>query len=473
MSQALRKLSGTISKSKTTAVFINQLREKIVSLFGSPETTSGGRALKFYALVRLDAADRVAEGRSEVVGNRPGPRWSRTSWPCPSARPLEFDVIYGQGISKEGSLLDVGVDVGLIKKSGAWFTYDGDQLGQGRENSRNLLRDNLGSPARSRRRSRPSSASASPPPPLPHPRRRRPQAQGRGQARAAGSPRSRRCLTGLPRPPSRASPVPTGPGTSGLSDPVAAHHRVGVPPSWGPEGRVMVAAAGRAGTRRGAAGEGPAGRRAGGVGGRRPRRRPPAVTTRARTRAELRKAAGGPRLRGRGGRRDARPAGTGRPGRRRGPGRDGRRGSRGTYSTPSRSPPSLRDRGVDPTVAERAADMAVPAEDRADRCRQVAEARPRPARRSPRPDPAPPPGRLPGPPRLPARLAESVAWEVVGFDSRPTPGPQRPPVTVTPSSSPTRRRIQPGRPTALARHWPVGQTISRVPDMDGVEPAVF
>jgi recombination protein RecA len=142
MSQALRKLSGTISKSKTTAVFINQLREKIGVLFGSPETTSGGRALKFYASVRVDIRriESLKDG-PEVVGNRTRAKVVKNKL-APPFRSAEFDVIYGQGISKEGSLLDVGVDVGLIKKSGAWFTYDGDQLGQGRENARNFLRDN-------------------------------------------------------------------------------------------------------------------------------------------------------------------------------------------------------------------------------------------------------------------------------------------------------------------------------------------
>jgi recombination protein RecA len=142
MSQALRKLSGTISKSKTTAIFINQLREKIGVLFGSPETTSGGRALKFYASVRLDVRriEALKDG-PEVVGNRTRAKVVKNKL-APPFRSAEFDVIYGQGISKEGSLLDVGVDVGLIKKSGAWFTYDGDQLGQGRENARNFLRDN-------------------------------------------------------------------------------------------------------------------------------------------------------------------------------------------------------------------------------------------------------------------------------------------------------------------------------------------
>jgi recombination protein RecA len=142
MSQALRKLSGTISKSKTTAVFINQLREKIGVLFGSPETTPGGRALKFYSTVRLDVRriESLKDG-PDVVGNRTRVKVVKNKV-SPPFKSAEFDIIYGQGISKEGSLLDVGVDVGLIRKSGAWFTYDGDQLGQGRENARNFLRDN-------------------------------------------------------------------------------------------------------------------------------------------------------------------------------------------------------------------------------------------------------------------------------------------------------------------------------------------
>jgi len=142
MSQALRKLAGTISKSKTTAIFVNQLREKVGVLFGSPETTSGGRALKFYASVRLDIRriESLKDG-TDVVGNRTRVKVVKNKV-APPFKQAEFDIIYGQGISKEGSLLDVGVDVGLVKKSGAWFTYEGDQLGQGRENARNFLRDN-------------------------------------------------------------------------------------------------------------------------------------------------------------------------------------------------------------------------------------------------------------------------------------------------------------------------------------------
>jgi recombination protein RecA len=142
MSQALRKLAGTISKSKTTAIFVNQLREKVGVLFGSPETTSGGRALKFYSSVRLDIRriESLKDG-TDVVGNRTRVKVVKNKC-APPFKQAEFDIIYGQGISKEGSLLDVGVDVGLVKKSGAWFTYEGDQLGQGRENARNFLRDN-------------------------------------------------------------------------------------------------------------------------------------------------------------------------------------------------------------------------------------------------------------------------------------------------------------------------------------------
>ncbi|HKE99854.1 MAG TPA: recombinase RecA [Actinomycetes bacterium] len=142
MSQALRKLSGTLSKSKTTAVFINQLREKVGVLFGSPETTSGGRALKFYASVRMDIRriESLKDG-TDVVGNRTRVKIVKNKL-APPFRSAEFDIIYSLGISKEGSLLDVGVDAGIIRKSGAWFTYEGDQLGQGRENARSFLRDN-------------------------------------------------------------------------------------------------------------------------------------------------------------------------------------------------------------------------------------------------------------------------------------------------------------------------------------------
>ncbi|MFP5224651.1 MAG: recombinase RecA [Actinomycetota bacterium] len=142
MSQALRKLSGNMSKSNTTVIFINQLREKIGVMFGSPETTPGGRALKFYCSVRVDVR-RIEnlKDREEVVGSRVRAKIVKNKVAAPF-RIAEFDIMYGKGISKEGTLLDVGVDHGLVKKSGAWFTYDGTQLGQGRENARTFLQEN-------------------------------------------------------------------------------------------------------------------------------------------------------------------------------------------------------------------------------------------------------------------------------------------------------------------------------------------
>ena len=142
MSQALRKLSGNLSRSNTSAVFINQLREKIGVMFGSPETTPGGRALKFYSSVRLDVRriENLKDG-AEVVGSRVRVKVVKNKV-APPFRISEFDIIYGKGISREGSLIDVGVDEGFIKKSGAWFTYEGTQIGQGRENARQFLLDN-------------------------------------------------------------------------------------------------------------------------------------------------------------------------------------------------------------------------------------------------------------------------------------------------------------------------------------------
>jgi recombination protein RecA len=143
MSQALRKLTGNLNKSRTIAVFINQLREKIGVMFGSPETTPGGRALKFYSSVRLDIRriESIKDG-PEVVGNRVRVKVVKNKT-APPFKQAEFDIMYGKGISREGSLLDVGVELGIIKKSGAWFTYEGEQLGQGRENVKTFLADNV------------------------------------------------------------------------------------------------------------------------------------------------------------------------------------------------------------------------------------------------------------------------------------------------------------------------------------------
>lgn len=142
MSQALRKLTGALSTTKTTAIFINQLREKIGVFFGSPETTAGGKALKFYASVRLDIRriETLKDG-TEAVGNRTRVKVVKNKMAAPFKQ-AEFDIIYGVGISREGSLIDFGVDQGIVKKSGAWYTYEGDQLGQGKENSRNFLLEN-------------------------------------------------------------------------------------------------------------------------------------------------------------------------------------------------------------------------------------------------------------------------------------------------------------------------------------------
>lgn len=142
MSQALRKITGALSQSKTTAIFINQLREKIGVMFGSPETTTGGRALKFYASVRLDIRriETLKDG-TEAVGNRTRVKVVKNKV-APPFKQAEFDILYGQGISREGGLIDMGVEHGFVRKAGAWYTYEGDQLGQGKENARNFLKDN-------------------------------------------------------------------------------------------------------------------------------------------------------------------------------------------------------------------------------------------------------------------------------------------------------------------------------------------
>ena len=142
MSQALRKITGALHASGTTAIFINQLREKVGVMFGSPETTTGGKALKFYASIRLDIRriETLKDG-TDAVGNRTRVKVVKNKV-APPFKQAEFDMLYGIGISREGSLIDVGVEQGFVRKSGAWYTYDGDQLGQGKENARKFLKEN-------------------------------------------------------------------------------------------------------------------------------------------------------------------------------------------------------------------------------------------------------------------------------------------------------------------------------------------
>ena len=140
MSQALRKLTSSINKTQTTVIFINQIREKIGVMWGSPETTSGGRALKFYASVRIDIRRiETLKIGAEMIGNRVRAKIVKNKV-APPFKEAQFDIMFGQGISREGSLLDVGVDNGIVRKAGAWFTYDDIQLGQGKENSKRFLR---------------------------------------------------------------------------------------------------------------------------------------------------------------------------------------------------------------------------------------------------------------------------------------------------------------------------------------------
>lgn len=143
MSQALRKLSGAISKSKTIAIFINQLREKVGVMFGNPETTPGGRALKFYSTVRLDVRriESIKMG-NDVVGNRTRIKVVKNKV-APPFKQAEVDIMYGEGISKEGSLIDIGTEHGIVDKSGAWYSYSGERLGQGRENAKQFLKENV------------------------------------------------------------------------------------------------------------------------------------------------------------------------------------------------------------------------------------------------------------------------------------------------------------------------------------------
>lgn len=142
MSQALRKLTGALSATGTTAIFINQLREKIGVFFGSPETTTGGKALKFYSSVRLDVRRiETLKEHNEPIGNRTRVKVVKNKM-APPFKQAEFDILYGKGISREGSIIDMGVDVGIVHKSGSWFTYEGDQLGQGKEKVRQFLKDN-------------------------------------------------------------------------------------------------------------------------------------------------------------------------------------------------------------------------------------------------------------------------------------------------------------------------------------------
>ena len=143
MSQALRKITGSVSKSNTMVIFINQIRMKIGVMFGNPETTSGGNALKFYASVRLDIRRIGAiKDKDEIVGNQTRVKVVKNKV-APPFRTVEFDIMYGEGISKNGEIIDLGVAAGIVEKSGSWFSYNEQRIGQGRENAKNFLKENV------------------------------------------------------------------------------------------------------------------------------------------------------------------------------------------------------------------------------------------------------------------------------------------------------------------------------------------
>jgi recombination protein RecA len=188
MSQALRKLTANLNKSNTIAVFINQLREKIGVMFGSPETTPGGRALKFYSSVRLDIRriESIKDG-AEAIGSRTRVKVVKNKV-APPFKQAEFDIMYGKGISREGAVLDMAVELGIVKKSGAWFTYDGEQLGQGRENSKQFLAENADVMVQMAERVRQASAPTQPTADAPAASGTRADADGDAPAASAPSP---------------------------------------------------------------------------------------------------------------------------------------------------------------------------------------------------------------------------------------------------------------------------------------------
>ena len=186
MSQAMRKLTGIVSKSKTCLIFINQIREKIGVMFGNPETTTGGRALKFYSSVRADIRriSAIKDGEA-VIGNRTKVKIVKNKL-APPFREAEFDILYGQGISREGDLIDLAVQHNIIEKSGAWYSYSGERIGQGRENARQFLRDNTDTFAKIDAQVRKTlgmtaGADSTPPPPAPEPAAKPASAAGRGR----------------------------------------------------------------------------------------------------------------------------------------------------------------------------------------------------------------------------------------------------------------------------------------------------